>query len=557
MPNQSNFTPEQISEILELFFENLAHRQYIGARYVPIFGRKDESTIIWDGGANAYEPLTIVLYQGNSYTSRQYVPAGIDITDNDFWAETGNYNAQVEQYRQEVLGFDSRIDTLERNFPITQTNIADDAITTDKIADDAVTADKLAFAYPLETGSIADDAITADKLAFAYPLETSSIANGAVTADKIADGAILDIIKDKTFYLTPEMFGAQGGTADDTQAFQAMFDAATDRDVCVLTQRFYTLTDTVTISTPYISFLGLSSSGYAPTVHFVRGDGTFTYGFHVTGQGLTMENININFDDRYSQTYLMFFDAENVDGNINNCCFGHARNHILVKGRNISIHDTLFSSWDGYAIVIDDAQISNMRGYNIYNCRFHSGANCVSTNNVTTYTGIFNLSLVNNMFDGCSYMYYGISDNVTITGNRYFQHSGTSEYPIYFTKTINTSSHITTYVANNMFNDYNAGTRLQGMLSTSNNCSGVFAIQGNFFDSQLTDSHAVIIIRTNTAIAAFVNILSNIIRTSSTGTPVQVITNDSNLTGFIDGNIIKSNSANKITAGSLTVGVNY
>lgn len=111
MPNQSNFTPEQISEILELFFENMAHRQYIGARYVPIFGRKDEQSIIWDGGAAAYEPLTIVLHQGNSYTSRQFVPAGIDITNNEFWAETGNYNAQVEQYRQEVLTFAAAIET--------------------------------------------------------------------------------------------------------------------------------------------------------------------------------------------------------------------------------------------------------------------------------------------------------------------------------------------------------------------------------------------------------------------------------------------------------------
>jgi hypothetical protein len=50
-----------------------------------------------------------VLDQGNSYTSRQPVPAGIDINNADFWAETGNYNAQVEQYRAEVAQFDDRI----------------------------------------------------------------------------------------------------------------------------------------------------------------------------------------------------------------------------------------------------------------------------------------------------------------------------------------------------------------------------------------------------------------------------------------------------------------
>lgn len=86
----------------------MAVRQYIGARYVPIFGRKGEQSIQWDN-TGTYEPLTVVLYQGNSYTSRQFVPVGVEITNQDYWAETGNYNAQVEQYRQEVLGFDGEI----------------------------------------------------------------------------------------------------------------------------------------------------------------------------------------------------------------------------------------------------------------------------------------------------------------------------------------------------------------------------------------------------------------------------------------------------------------
>ena len=72
--------------------------QYTGARYVPLFA----DPIEWDN-TRAYEPLTIVLYQGNSFTTRQYTPAGIDINNDAFWAETGNYNAQIEQYRQEVL----------------------------------------------------------------------------------------------------------------------------------------------------------------------------------------------------------------------------------------------------------------------------------------------------------------------------------------------------------------------------------------------------------------------------------------------------------------------
>lgn len=82
----------------------MAVREYVGARYVPLFA----DPLQWSN-KRTYEPLTIVVNQGNSYTSRQFVPTGIDISNEDFWALTGNYNAQVEQYRQEVLAFDGRI----------------------------------------------------------------------------------------------------------------------------------------------------------------------------------------------------------------------------------------------------------------------------------------------------------------------------------------------------------------------------------------------------------------------------------------------------------------
>lgn len=79
-------------------------RQYVGARYVPVFADPLE----WSDKIG-YGPLTVVLHEGNSYTSRQSVPVGIDIDNATYWAETGNYNAQIEAYRQEVLTYDGRI----------------------------------------------------------------------------------------------------------------------------------------------------------------------------------------------------------------------------------------------------------------------------------------------------------------------------------------------------------------------------------------------------------------------------------------------------------------
>jgi hypothetical protein len=98
----------------------MAVTQYIGARYVPQIDGE------W-ARSKTYEPLTVVLYQGNSYTSRQAVPRGIDIQDSRFWALTGNYNTQIEQYRREVAQFDGRIDGLETEIDPDTTNVFGDA----------------------------------------------------------------------------------------------------------------------------------------------------------------------------------------------------------------------------------------------------------------------------------------------------------------------------------------------------------------------------------------------------------------------------------------------
>ena len=80
----------------------MAVTQYIGARYVPKFFENADGTSAWAAGV-AYEPLTIVTYNGNSYTSKKPVPASVGnpSANNAYWAPTGIYNEQVESLRQE------------------------------------------------------------------------------------------------------------------------------------------------------------------------------------------------------------------------------------------------------------------------------------------------------------------------------------------------------------------------------------------------------------------------------------------------------------------------
>lgn len=91
---------------------------YTGARYVPLFADPAE----WSN-SNAYEPLTIVIHDGNSYTSKTFVPVGVDINNEKYWALTGNYNAQVEAYRQEVKEVQQNFDNLVTEIDKTYTHV--------------------------------------------------------------------------------------------------------------------------------------------------------------------------------------------------------------------------------------------------------------------------------------------------------------------------------------------------------------------------------------------------------------------------------------------------
>lgn len=138
-------------------------REYIGARYMPVFA----DPIEWDISLS-YEPLTVVKNQGTSYVSRRSIPEGIQITNEDYWVRWADYNAQLEEYIRRVNLFDQRItdneDAIEdingelaiidANSWVTETRIANNAVTSSKIADGAV-----------NTSDIADNAITTSKLA--------------------------------------------------------------------------------------------------------------------------------------------------------------------------------------------------------------------------------------------------------------------------------------------------------------------------------------------------------------------------------------------------------
>lgn len=87
----------------------MAVTQYIGARYVPKFYENSDGTAEWQSGV-IYEPLTIVSYNGNSYTSKKLVPAsaGDPSSSTEYWVATGQFNEQIN-------ALTNRLNALENN----------------------------------------------------------------------------------------------------------------------------------------------------------------------------------------------------------------------------------------------------------------------------------------------------------------------------------------------------------------------------------------------------------------------------------------------------------
>ena len=81
----------------------MAVTQYIGARYVPKFYENSDGTEEWRAGVE-YEPLTIVTWNGNSYTSKKPIPSTVGSpSDNpSYWVATGIFNQQIADLTNRV-----------------------------------------------------------------------------------------------------------------------------------------------------------------------------------------------------------------------------------------------------------------------------------------------------------------------------------------------------------------------------------------------------------------------------------------------------------------------
>ena len=175
--------------------------KYVGARYVPLFAEPAEWNI-----NSTYEPLTIVLNEGNSYTSKQYVPVGIQIDNKEYWALTGNFNAQLEMYRQEQLKLSSKVTFGCSDVAVLKNN------TYFSVGDIVRTE---GFHEPGDGGSAQ------------YEIVSDAVSN---EMDIIKTYNGYAVLQPQGFTLFPEQFGAYGdGTHDDTLSINRMLEYAVNK----------------------------------------------------------------------------------------------------------------------------------------------------------------------------------------------------------------------------------------------------------------------------------------------------------------------------------------
>ncbi len=86
----------------------MALKVYIGARYTPKFEGE------WKANKE-YAALSVVYSNNKSYVSRKTVPAGTAVTETEFWVESADWNAQVEQYNQNVTQYKAQVDTYQNS----------------------------------------------------------------------------------------------------------------------------------------------------------------------------------------------------------------------------------------------------------------------------------------------------------------------------------------------------------------------------------------------------------------------------------------------------------
>lgn len=294
-----------------------------------------------------YEGNTVVIEpnSGNAYISSQPVPAGVAITNEDYWSVIGNFSQLYESIKASIAEADD-----EQSTTATEPRAEGSLVWLNNILYE-VLADLPAGSAYITSGENANvEEISIEDLLNrqAQDLEAETAAREA--ADTVINSSILTITGQITelferidqvvtdlVYITPEQFGAVGdGVTDDTEAIQAMINAAEKHTLCI---------------------------AKSPDGYFIS-DSIF-----ITNKiNLTLMNFHFILEDHPSGTWFRIDDSKEIT--FRSCCFEHSSQVIhIFDAEDVFVDQCIFNDC-GYCIIQETGHISN--NVNVTNCRAYN-----------------------------------------------------------------------------------------------------------------------------------------------------------------------------------------
>lgn len=195
----------------------------------------------------------------------------------------------------------------------------------------------------------ADDRIVADLMA-----DRTSKTRGAVEVILDADRAAIDA---RLAYTTPRTLrieaGVEGvdgtGQIDDSAAIQAILDSASRGSTIVFglpgSSRYFRVDRTLTIRTGQLRVIGAGADHYSSSLHTNAPIAML----RVEASGVILDQVafSANVDRGHEQATGVEFlgsDAADIDGHVLRCGFYKMRSGIVMRGKNLRVENSLFSS---------------------------------------------------------------------------------------------------------------------------------------------------------------------------------------------------------------------
>jgi hypothetical protein len=360
--------------------------QYIGSRYVPLLADPVE----WSN-TKEYEPLTIVRHEGNSYTSRQFVPVGIDISNETYWALTGNYDAQVEQYRRETAMAKAAADAAQaKALESLEVNIRSFATVAQMQADTSLKDGMTCYAKGYTTENDANSSL--------WSIANDALADTNVTLSNGLIASLIDYIENE---FDPDNF-----VGTDSQKLQAAFDAVRNIGGCIHINRKYNLSSDVKIGlqTDWVNAkiyvignannAGFALNGYKfisyDTENIANGGVVFQNVFFEGDRNISVDNqTQIVFGGEYKHLIRMQFD---------NCIFRWLKNICYYTNINDYLQTWYFNNcwFRGVKCAIDGTWIIDML---IDGCVVENNSTLISQNGTHACEKV---RIINSCLEGAS-----------------------------------------------------------------------------------------------------------------------------------------------------------